>query len=56
MIKFLFSFVMINLLLYLTWIIYYNTSFHRNDDLQFKKFVRHDVVPDEVLREYGELE
>lgn len=40
--------------LMLVWLIYYNTSFHRNDDLSFKNFERHDVVPDEILEEFAE--
>lgn len=42
--------------LMLVWLIYYNTSFHRNDDLSFKNFERHDVVPDEILEEFAERE
>lgn len=40
--------------LMLVWLIYYNTSFHRNDDWSFKNFERHDVVPDEILKEFAE--
>ena len=40
----------------LVWLIYYNTSFHRNDDWSFKNFERHDVVPDEILKEFAERE
>ena len=50
------DFIIIVSCLMLVWLIYYNTSFHRNDDLSFKKFERHDVVPDEILKEFAEKE
>lgn len=45
------NFIIIVSCLMLTWLIYYNTSFHRNDDWSFKNFKRHDIVPDEILKE-----
>ena len=42
--------------LMLVWLIYYNTSFHRNDDWSFKNFERHDIVPHEILKEFAEKE
>ena len=40
------DFIIIVSCLMLVWLIYYNTSFHRN----------HDVVPDEILKEFAEKE
>ena len=50
------DFIIIVSCLMLVWLIYYNTSFHRNDDLSFKNFERHAVVPDEILKEFAEKE